>query len=248
MARAFAALREAQGQGPTDAWPPSDHRLHRGYDRVVAISRSGTTTEVLDTLQEYAGAGLVTVITSTEASPILELGDALLVPEFDEQSVVQTRFATSVLAMLRTHLGEDLSTPIRQARQVLAENEQLLAVARRAEQITFVGMGWAAALADEAALKLRESTQSWAEAYWATEYRHGPISISAPGRVVWALGELVPNFARDVGATGADLVSHDIDPMAELVRVQRLCTLRAGDRGLDPDKPRNLERSVILDS
>ncbi|MBA3265318.1 MAG: sugar isomerase [Nocardioidaceae bacterium] len=249
MARAFAALRESQGQGLTDAWPPSDHRLHRGYDRVLAISRSGTTTEILGTLREYGGAGAaVTVITSTKSAPILELGDAVLVPEFDEQSVVQTRFATSVLALLRTHLGEDLSTPIRQARHVLAESEESLAVARGAEQITFVGMGWAAALADEAALKLRESTQSWAEAYWATEYRHGPISISAPGRVVWAFGELVPNFARDVGATGADLVAHDIDPMAELVRVQLLCTLRAGDRGLDPDHPRNLERSVILDS
>ncbi|MBA2446283.1 MAG: sugar isomerase [Nocardioidaceae bacterium] len=248
MARAFAALREAQGHGLTDAWPASDHRLDRGYDRVVAITRSGTTTEILAALDAYTGSARITVITSTAGTPILDLGEPILVPEFDEKSVVQTRFATSVLALLRSHLGDDLSTPIRQAREVLAESEESLAVARGAEQITFVGMGWAAALADESALKLRESTQSWAEAYWATEYRHGPISISAPGRAVWALGELVPNFARDIALTGADLIHHDIDPMAELVRVQRLCVLRAADRGLDPDKPRNLERSVILDS
>lgn len=248
MARAIAALRERRGLGLTDAWPAGDHRLHRGYDRVLAVSRSGTTTEVLDALNDLAGTGQTTVITSTRDSPILELGDPIVVPEFDESSVVQSRFATSVLAMLRAHLGEDLATPIRQARQVLAESDDALAVARRAEQFTFVGMGWAAALADEAALKLRESTQSWTEAYSATEYRHGPISVSAPGRVVWAFGELVPHFARDVGVTGADLIHHHIDPMAELIRVQRLCILRAVDRDLDPDKPRNLARSVILDS
>lgn len=80
-----------------------------------------------------------------------------------------------------------------------------------------------------------------------TEYRHGPISISAPGRVVWALGPLVRNFARDVDRTGAALEHRDVDPLADLVRVQRLCLLRAADAGLDVDQPRNLSRSIILD-
>ena len=48
-------------------------------------------------------------------------------------------------------------------------------------------------------------------------------------------------------ATGAHLEHRDIDPMAELVRVHRLCVLRSGDLGLDPDHPRSLSRSVILD-
>lgn len=247
MGCAYAALREASGQGVTDAWPASSHRLARGYDRVIAISRSGTTTEVLETLSEYADAGPVTVVTSSPGSPILGLGDPIAVPQFDEQSVVQTRFATSTLALLRAHLGQDLDAVIEQAKAILDEPDDALDAPRKAEQLTFVGMGWAAALAEEAALKLRESTQSWVESYLATEYRHGPISISAPGRVVWALGPLVPNFERDVAATGADLVHHDTDPMAELVAVQRLCVLRAADRRLDPDRPRNLERSVILD-
>src|SRR3978361_1550717 len=50
MAQCFAALREGAGHGLTDAFAASEHALHRGYDRVVAISRSGTTTEVLDVL------------------------------------------------------------------------------------------------------------------------------------------------------------------------------------------------------
>ena len=52
MAQAYAALREAAGLGVTDAWTPTEARLGRGYDRVVAITRSGTTTEVVDLLAE----------------------------------------------------------------------------------------------------------------------------------------------------------------------------------------------------
>jgi len=248
VARAYAAARETAGLGETDAWPASAAPLHRAYDRLIAISRSGTTTEVLQALSDDQANPPVTVITSSEGTPILGLGDPILLPQFDEKSVVQTRFATSVLALLRTHLGEDLAATVAAARAVLAEPDEAYDVVRAAEQITFVGMGSAAALAEEAALKLREATQSWTESYLATEYRHGPISISAPGRVVWALGPLVPDFERDVAITGAHLEHRQIDPMADLVRVQRLCLLRAADKGIDPDRPRNLERSVILGS
>ena len=247
MARAYATLRESAGLGVTDAWPASAARLSRSYDRLIAISRSGTTTEVLAALTDHDKACPVTVITSSEGTAILDLGDPIFVPQFDEESVVQTRFATSILALLRAHLGEDLTGAIAAARDVLAEPDEAYADVREAGQITFVGMGLGAALAEEAALKLREATQSWAEFYLATEYRHGPISISEPGRVVWALGPLITNFARDIARTGAHLEHRDIDPMADLLRVQRLCVLRAADRGIDPDQPRNLARSVILD-
>jgi fructoselysine-6-P-deglycase FrlB-like protein len=247
MGRAFAASREAEGLGVTDAWPASEHRLGRDYDRIVAISRSGTTTEVIDALRSYDGDARVTVITATPDTPVVELGESLVLSEVDERSVVQTRFATTTLALLRWHLGHDLVPVVEQARSALDEPEATLAVARAAEQLTFVGTGWATAIAEEAALKLREATQSWVESYPAMEYRHGPISISAPGRVVWALGPLVDNFARDVAATGARLEHRDVDPMADLVRVQRLCLLRAADAGLDPDHPRHLSRSIILD-
>ena len=152
------------------------------------------------------------------------------------------------MALLRTHLGEDIEPVIAQARGVLAEPPESLSAVRGARQITFTGMGLGAALAEEAALKLRESTQSWTEAYHETEYRHGPISIAEPGRAVWVFGPLVPGFERDVAATGAHLEHRDIDPMAELVRVHLTCLLRAGYLGLDPSRPRHLERSVILDS
>jgi fructoselysine-6-P-deglycase FrlB-like protein len=253
IARAYAFLREHAGQGITDAWPASEARLHRNYDRVVAITRSGTTTEILTAIDQYratGGTAPVTVLTATAGTPVQSRGEVITLTEFDEASVVQTRFATSALALLRAHLGEDLTVPIAQAKEILAtpqaDLERSLNGVRAADQIAFVGMGLGAALAEEAALKLREATQSWSEAYPATEYRHGPISIAQPGRAVWSLGPLVPGFEGDIAVTGAHLEHRDTDPMAELVRVHLLCLLRAADLGLDPASPRNLTRAVIL--
>lgn len=246
MAQAIAALREGAGQGETDAWPASEHRLARGYDRVLAITRSGTTTEVIKLLEECKGRTPATVVTATADSPVLDLADAILLPQLDEQSVVQTRFATGTLAMLRAHLGEDLAPVADQAQALLEADDSVVGPAADADQITFVGRGWSNGIANEAGLKLRESAQLWTESYPMMEYRHGPVSISAPGRVVWAFGEPVPGLAKDVAVTGAHFESSDRDPMADLVRVQRLCLVKARQAGLNPDQPRNLTRSIIL--
>lgn len=50
MAQAYAALREESGRGESDAFAASEFPFGRRYDRVVALTRSGTTTEVLDLL------------------------------------------------------------------------------------------------------------------------------------------------------------------------------------------------------
>ncbi|MDH2414080.1 sugar isomerase [Nocardioides sp. CER19] len=246
MAQAYAALRESAGQGVTDAWTPTEARLDRGYDRILAITRSGTTTEVLDLLTGVRGATPATVVTSSPGTPAAELAAPILTPEVDEQSVVQTRFATTTLAMLRWSLGEDLADVAAQADAVLAAADEELADLAGLEQVTFVGRGWTNGVAQEAALKLRESSQSWTESYPMMEYRHGPRSISAPGRGVWAFGTLVDGFADDVTSTGATLVASDRDALADLVRVHRLCLVKAARLGLDPDQPRNLTRSIIL--
>ncbi len=248
MASAIAELRESAGHGLTDAWPASAVRTGREYDRYLVICRSGTTTEVVDAMRAMPAAAARTVICSSPGTPVLDLADPILIDAVDERSVVQTRFATTALAILRWHLGEDLAPAVEQARAVLAEaaESSVPAALRHAEQITFVGTGFAAALADEAGLKLRESCRAWTEGYPANEYRHGPISIAAPGRAVWALGPVVAGLRDEILATGVHFEHRDIDPMAELVRVHRLCLLRAADLGVDPDHPRGLRRSVIL--
>ena len=247
MAQAYAALREEQGQGVTDAWTPTEARIDRGYDRLLAITRSGTTTEVIDLLTRVNGKIPASVISSSPGTPALELAEPILMPEVDEKSVVQTRFATTALAMLRWHLGHDLSLAAEQAQRIIDAGVSGFGPALTADQLTFVGRGWTNGVAQEAALKLRESAQLWTESYPMMEYRHGPLSISAPGRVVWAFGDLVPGFAEDVAVTGADLIHAEVDPLAELVRVHLLCVERARRAGLDPDAPRNLTRSIILD-
>ena len=189
-----------------------------------------------------------TAIVATAGTPVTELADTvILLPEVDEESVVQTRFATTALALLRASLGEDLAGAVADARAVLAEDEaQCLAGLVDAEQLTFLGRGWTVGLAEEAALKLRESAQLWTESYPAMEYRHGPISIAAPGRATWAFGEVPEGLADQVRATGARFEHRDIDPMADLVRVHRLCLAKARQADVDPDNPRHLSRSIVL--
>jgi fructoselysine-6-P-deglycase FrlB-like protein len=247
MAQAYAVLRERAGLGLTDAFAASEMPSGRGYDRLLAITRSGTTTEVLDLLAAVRGQLATVAITAGPATPVREVaGDSIVLDFADERAVVQTRFATTTLALLRAHLGQDLTGPLVQAEQALAAD--LPAGALRRTQFTFLGRGWSVGLANEAALKLREAALAWAESYPAMEYRHGPVSISGPNSVVWFLGEPPRGLADEAARTGALVVAEPRDPMAELVRVQRLATAIALAKGLDPDSPRHLARSVVLQS
>jgi fructoselysine-6-P-deglycase FrlB-like protein len=245
MAHAYAAAREACGQGETDAFAASEMPLRRRYDRVLVLSRSGTTTEIRQLLGRLAGRVPTVAITAVPGTPVADAADAVITLEFaDEESVVQTRFATTELALLRTHLGQDMTAVADAAERVLAE--PLPAVLTRARQFTFLGTGWTCGLASEAALKLREAARMWTEAYPAMEYRHGPAAVTGEGSVVWLLGAVPDGLAGDVAAAGGVAWQSEADPMAELVRVHMLAVAVARARGLDPDRPRNLTRSVIL--
>ncbi|MET9072375.1 sugar isomerase [Streptomyces sp. NPDC004232] len=245
MAQAVAGLREGAGQGETDAFAASEFPSGRSYDRVVALTRSGTTTEVLELLGALRGRTRTTAVTADPATPVMSAADDLVVLDFaDERSVVQTRFATTALTLLRAHLGLHTDSVVADARTALTTPlpEQLVACT----QFTFLGRGWTVGLANEAGLKMREASLSWTEAYPAMEYRHGPISITTAGRAAWMLGEAPEGLAQQVGATGGLWIEGELDPLAELVRVQRLAVAVAAAHGLDPDRPRHLTRSVIL--
>jgi fructoselysine-6-P-deglycase FrlB-like protein len=244
IARAYAVLRE-EVAGETDAFAASELPAGRTYPSVLAISRSGTTTEVLRALRALDGEVSTTVITAVGGSPIAEAAGQAVVLEFaDERSVVQTRFATSVLALLRAHIGHDLAP-------VIAECEAALTTPlppdpARFARVHLLGRGWTVGVADEGALKLREAARAWAEAYPALEYRHGPISLADPETLVVAMGDIGDDVLEDVAATGAAVLDTGWDAMATLVLVQRLAVALAVARGLDPDHPRNLTRSVVL--
>jgi fructoselysine-6-P-deglycase FrlB-like protein len=247
MAQSFAALRESSGHGETDAFPASEFPARRSYDGLVALTRSGTTTEVvrlLETLRNRARTRTV-VITADPDTPVIALADHRVVLDFaDEKSIVQTRFATTSLALWRAWLGEDLTAVIRQGRAALTD--PLLPRALESAQFTFLGSGMSVGIANEAALKLREASQSWTEAYPAMEFRHGPISVVGRNSTVWVFGPPPPGLLEDLQVTGAHVESSGLDPMADLIRAQRLAVALAEAKGLNPDEPRNLTRSVLL--
>ncbi|GAA5195275.1 SIS domain-containing protein [Arthrobacter gyeryongensis] len=252
MAQSYAAAREAAGKGVTDAFAASEAFLNhnsagRQYDAVIAITRSGTTTEVLELLEALRGKVRTIAVIGDVNSPITSLADAVIgLPYADEKSVVQTRFATTALVYLLTSLGIELGPAIEDARAAVTEpvSQELL----DAEQFTFLGTGWTVGLAHEAGLKMREAVQGWTESYPAMEYRHGPISIAAPGRVTWIFGPQPEGLDADMGRTGALYVNTGKHPLAELARVHKVTLERARARGLNPDLPRNLTRSVVLNA
>ncbi|MFF4231170.1 SIS domain-containing protein [Streptomyces sp. NPDC001820] len=251
MAIAYAALREAAGLGETDAFASSEFPSGRTYDRVVAITRSGTTTEVLDLLAQLRGRVPTLALTADPKTPVMDAADAVAVLDWaDEESVVQTRFATTALAFLRAGLGDIPGVKSVAEAAVDAElalTEPLADAVVGAEQWTFLGQGWTYGLALEAGLKMREAAGAWTESYPAMEYRHGPISITGPGRVAWVFGALPEGLSLDVARVGGTLVARqETDPLADLIRAQRLAVTLAESRGFDPDRPRNLTRSVIL--
>jgi fructoselysine-6-P-deglycase FrlB-like protein len=243
MAQSYALLRESAGEGLTDAFAASEFPGTRQYDHVLAITRSGTTTEVLRLLDQVSC--LSTAITADGSTPVAAAADHVIELAFaEERSVVQTVFATTALMVLRASLGADIDALSAQAEAVLTEAPAAALVV--AEQVTFLGAHWAFGIAQEAALKLREATQMWTESYPAMEYRHGPIAIAQPGRVVWALGEVEQPILDAAASAGALVVSTPADPVVELVRVHQVAIARAEAQGLDPDRPRNLTRSVVL--
>ena len=245
VSRAYAWLREAAGHGQTDAYPASELTGTRQYDHMVFISRTGTTTEVLAALREVPQGVITTSVTADRgASLARETSNSVLLDFADERSVVSSRFVTAAIVLLRAHLGADLSGLPAAARAELAR--PLAPELAHRSEFTFIGRGWASFVADEAALKLREASRSWSESYPAMEYRHGPISVSDEDTVVWGIGEIPESLVADAARTGATVVAPGGDPVVGLIGAQRLAVMLAARKGIDPDQPRALSRSVIL--
>jgi fructoselysine-6-P-deglycase FrlB-like protein len=245
IAQAYAAAREAGGHGETDAFPASEIPAGRAYEAVLAISRSGTTTEVLDALAGVDGGTPTIAVTAVTDGPLARAATrAISIPFADERSVVQTRFATAALVVLLAHMGIDSAAAAAAAARVLAE--PLPVEVEGYERFHFLGRGWTVGLASEAALKLREAARAWAEAYPAMEYRHGPIALADERTLVVPIGAIDAALLTDVRATDATVLDPDPEPLATLVLAHRLAIALAGARGLDPDSPRNLTRSVVL--
>ena len=163
-AKALAALRELGGAGETDAFSASEARLDRGYDRVVAISRSGATTEILRALERVRAGTPTVAVVGDPNSPVAAACDDVIDLSFaDDRSVVQTRFVTTVVCFARAALGLEVGPLVADAESALVAPHP--AGAEAIDRAVVLGREWRVGLADAAALTLRETAGLWAESY-----------------------------------------------------------------------------------
>ncbi|MGO4690582.1 SIS domain-containing protein [Glaciibacter sp. 2TAF33] len=245
VAESFAALRESAGFGITDAAYASEPWPWRDYDVVIVLSRSGTTTEVVDALDALPAGVRTIAVTGVADSPVADRADDVLLLDFaDEESVVQTRFPTTFLLLARAAFGENVDELPDQAEAALALPLGIDVAAY--SHFVYLGSGWTYGLAQEAALKIREAAQAWSESYPLLDYRHGPLAVASDHTLVWMFGRAEQSLVDDIEVTGAHVVVSAHDPLIELARAQQLAVAIAEHRGLNPDQPRHLTRSIVL--
>src|SRR5262249_20684462 len=103
-------------------------------------------------------------VTASPGEAVEAYADERVLLDFaDEHSVVQTRFPTTVLALVRAAIGQDIAPVVADGRAALSHPEPFGPSAY--EHFVFLGTGWTVGLAHEAALKLREMAHAWSESY-----------------------------------------------------------------------------------
>lgn len=242
---------------------------------LLAVSRSGSTTETVRVLREWTGPRLS--VTCDAASPLGEAASFRLDLDMaGESSVVQTRaFTSMLLGSLACYLPvpDGLGPALEEAgRAVVAASDELVTATlaeRTPSRIVLLGSGPRYGLACEAALKLTEVALIEAQAFHTLEVRHGPMSRVGDDTLVIALVDgdspLERATVEDMAALGATtrviaatpVADADLAPPVELPEgwrdvvllpfVQLLAIELARRDGLDPDTPRNLAAVVTLD-
>jgi glucosamine--fructose-6-phosphate aminotransferase (isomerizing) len=242
---------------------------------MLAISQSGTSPDLLATVSTARSAGArIVALVNAESSPLAQLADDLIpLHAGPERSIAATKsYITSLSAIV--HLvaswsrDAPLTAALQQAPELLAHAweldwsagvEHLTAV----NNLFVVGRGLGLAIAQEAALKFKETCALHAEAVSAAELRHGPMALVRPGfplllftqndasraGVAQLAAELVAQGAdvliAGAGASGATrLPTQDAHPVIEpLLFAQsfyRLANALSLARGSDPDRPPHL--------
>ncbi|MDZ4719232.1 MAG: SIS domain-containing protein [Roseiflexaceae bacterium] len=248
---AAAAMREIAGRNAiglpaSEAWlAPNSSFPTRQRTLLVAISRSGETTETLRAVESFRAAdrGPILTLSCYSDHALAHMGDLnIILPAGQEQSIAQTRaFSTLYLATLflaaliagRTDLISALELLPEACRQVLDHSCELASRLAEDVQLTrcfFLGSGSRYGLASELSLKMKEMSLSESEPFHFLEYRHGPqsmasqqtliiglVSSSAQAHEQAVLADMHALGARTivVGPDSADVVLADLD---ELVR------------------------------
>ena len=197
LAQAAAAILTHRARVPARAFPASELWLFSDLalarqPLLLAISRSGTTTETLWAVERFRQVygGPVLAVTCYPESPLAHQADfALVAPDAQEHSVAQTRSFTSMLLLtqaLAAVLARDegmlerlhgLPNALENVVARAGDLSRQLGMDLDVERFYVLGGGPLYGVACEAMLKLKEMTLSYSEAYHPLEFRHGPMSM-----------------------------------------------------------------------
>lgn len=271
---------------PTALASPSTFTLYESGMRlddvlVIGISQSGESRDVLETIRRSEELGAATLsVTNDEDSSMARTADHhLFLRAGTEESVAATKtYTTSLLALyllVEALNGADVPSDEaarlpEQAREVLASGWEGTARYRYADRMVVTSRGFNLPTAQEAALKLMETSYVFAQPFSEADLRHGPVAmvtqdfpvlaVVPPGRARSTVTDLVDALHR----RGAEMVVISVDggvqgkaaagfrvPIScpeELSTVlyaippQLLAHELSTLKGLDPDSPRGLSK------
>ena len=295
-----AQLIEQLARLPAHAEPASEFRYRNPVIEsdtlYIAVSQSGETFDTLAAVQEIKRKGgrvlgIVNVVGSTIAR---ECGRGIYLHAGPEVAVVSTKTFTctaAAFALLAIHLGRirDLSTAEggrllaalaalpEQIASILAREAEIECLAERlvaSEHAYFVGRAAGYAVAMEGALKLKEVSYLHAEAYPASELKHGPLALVSPETPTIVIIPRDDLFQKNVStieeirarrgpvlaitqsgglpvaveaAFAAPEAAPELDPILLNIPLQLLAYQVALRRNCDIDRPRNLAKSVTVE-
>lgn len=293
-----AQMIEELARIPADAEPASEFRYRNAVvdpdTLYVAVSQSGETYDVLAAVQELKrkGARVFGIVNVVGSAIAREANAGVYVHAGPEVCVVSTKCFTNTtvaFALLALHLGRirDLSVSdgkriIAGLRRLPAQIEQMLEredeVKKLAQEFAeaksmlFIGRVRGYPVAREASLKLKEVSYIHAEAYPASELKHGPLALIEPALPTVAIvpdddlleknraaleeikarsGRILAVAHREQEKADHTIVvpknEDELDPILMGIPLQLLAYHTALALGRDIDKPRNLAKSVTVE-
>jgi len=241
----------------------------------IAISQSGRSPDLLATVATARASGARVIALSNSPDSPLATGADYFIPlrAGPETSVAATKSYIASLSALLHLVGQwtmnrDLLGALARLPDLLAAAWELdwsdaVAPLQAAQSLFVVGRGYGLGIAQEAALKLKETAGLHAEAFSSAEVQHGPMALVRAGFPVLVFSQnddtregiriLTRAFiergatvmSAGVAATGAiRLPTIEADPVIEpILMVQsfyRLANAVSMARGLNPDLPPHL--------
>ncbi len=197
--------------------------------QLIAISRSGTTSETVAAVNHFKNNSSIETcaVTCYSNSELALLADTLIaVPAAQEKSIAQTRSFTSMMLGISYYIEQEIKEGLPEqltshGSLLIDKNSNLIkdiANDNNFERFFFLGSGSKYGLACEAMLKMKEMSLSYSEAYHFLEFRHGPMSM-------------VNNHSLVIGLIGKDNKDHELQVLKDMKKLGATTLAIGGEVG-----------------